>query len=95
MNGVGSDLILFAKRGVLNDVEGAWVAIGIGVVAILVGVFDFFRGRTSASYRDRCGWVHYATIDGEQNPIQFLIRVMMSVLIGTALITYGVWKLIG
>ena len=94
MNSVG-DLILFAKKGVLNDVEGAWAAIGIGVLAILLGVFDFVRGRTRASYRDRCGLVHYATIDGEQNPIQFLIRVMMSILFGTGLITYGVWKLVG
>ena len=95
MNGVGGELILFAKRGVLNDVEGAWVAIGIGVLAIILAVYDFVRGRTQASYRDRCGLAHYATIDGEQNPIQFLIRVMMSVLVGTGLITYGVWRLVG
>jgi hypothetical protein len=77
-----------------DDVRGDWTLAAVGVLFVVAGVLDFFSGRTGAAYRDRCGLVHRVTIDGEQNPIQFLIRVMISLLVGTALITYAVWRLV-
>jgi hypothetical protein len=79
----------------MSDVQGAWLVIGIGVFAILCALFDLHRGRTSASLKHRWGFRYSVDIDGEQNPIQFLARVMIAVLVGVALITYGVRKLLG
>jgi hypothetical protein len=79
----------------MSDTEGAWLVIGVGVLAILCALYDLHRGRTRASYRDRCGWIHTVDIDGERNPIQYLARVMITVLIGVGLITYGIRKLLG
>ncbi len=78
-----------------NDVAPDWVFVAVGLLFVFDGVFALVSGRTRASYQDRCGLTHYVDVSGEQNPIQFLARVMLSLLIGTALISYGVYRMLG
>jgi hypothetical protein len=94
MNDASGVWVLFARRGILDDVEGAWVLVAVGALFLLVGVFNFLSGRIRAGYRGPGGIGRSVDLDGEQHPIQFLVRVMIALLSGTGLITYGVWKLV-
>ena len=91
------DLVfLLPHVGPMNEnSQEALLLMGVGFLFIAGAVYDFARGRTDTPARHRWGFNYWASVEGEDKPIEFLIRVMITLLIGTAAFTVGAYKLIG
>jgi hypothetical protein len=80
----------------MNDnTRDALLIMGFGAFFIACAVYDFARGRMDGKLQHRWGFYYPVTIDGERQPIEFLIRVMIALVIGTGVFAYGCCKLVG
>jgi hypothetical protein len=79
------------KSGIL----GAWIAVAVGVLALATGLLSVRAGRTQRWWKHQWEFIgHYYDVERKRHPIQFWILVTPQLLIGVALLWYGVKKLI-
>jgi hypothetical protein len=78
-----------------ENTRDALLIMGVGFIFIAYAVHDFVAGRMSVAISPRFGRRYAVEIDGEQQPVEFLIRVMLALVLGTALFSYGAYLLVG
>jgi hypothetical protein len=77
-----------------NNPNSHWVLIAVGLMFVCAGLYSLWSGRTVGSYRNRWGGTRDYEVDSVNAPIQFLIHVGLALLVGGALIFFGVKKLL-
>jgi hypothetical protein len=90
MSDLGGVWVLFAGGAAQNDAIGGWGLLAVGLFAILGTLFDVRAGRVWGSYRTTWGLTQTLDVEREFAPIQFWVRVLLQLLVGLALVFFGV-----
>jgi hypothetical protein len=94
-SGLGGAWALFAKSNDLTDDQAGWLLVAVGLAFLLAAVLDIRAGRTYVAFRNRWWMLEYARVGTDNAPIQFLVRMVLQIVAGLAMLGYGARLLLG